>query len=53
MLLVSFGGVLSFMMLLVLSDILSYSRLLALGLATSIIASIVNELSVMFDMPMF
>jgi V/A-type H+-transporting ATPase subunit I len=34
-----------------LSDILSYSRLLALGLATSIIASIVNELSVMFDMP--
>jgi len=34
-----------------LSDVLSYSRLLALGLATGIIASIVNELSVMFDMP--
>jgi len=34
-----------------LSDILSYSRLLALGLATSIIASIINELSLMFDMP--
>lgn len=34
-----------------LSDVLSYSRLLALGIATSIIASIVNELSVMFDMP--
>ena len=34
-----------------LSDVLSYSRLLALGLATSIIASIVNQLGVMFDMP--
>jgi V/A-type H+-transporting ATPase subunit I len=34
-----------------LSDILSYSRLLALGLATSIIAGIVNQMSVMFDMP--
>lgn len=34
-----------------LSDVLSYSRLLALGLATAIIASIVNQLSVMFDMP--
>ena len=34
-----------------LSDILSYSRLLALGLATAIIASIVNQMAVMFDMP--
>ncbi|NLM28265.1 MAG: V-type ATP synthase subunit I [Clostridiaceae bacterium] len=34
-----------------LSDILSYSRLLALGLATSIIAGIVNQMSVMFDIP--
>lgn len=34
-----------------MSDVLSYSRLLALGLATSIIASIVNDMSVMFDMP--
>lgn len=34
-----------------LSDVLSYSRLLALGLATSIIASIINEISFMFDMP--
>jgi V/A-type H+-transporting ATPase subunit I len=32
-----------------MSDILSYSRLLALGLATGIIASIVNQMSVMFD----
>jgi V/A-type H+-transporting ATPase subunit I len=47
-----FGGVLSLYDVVgFLSDILSYSRLLALGLATSIIASIVNELSVMFDMP--
>ena len=34
-----------------LSDVLSYSRLLALGLATSIIASIINEISFMFDFP--
>lgn len=34
-----------------MSDILSYSRLLALGLATGIIASIVNQMSVMFDLP--
>lgn len=34
-----------------LSDVLSYSRLLALGLATGIIASIVNQMSVMFDIP--
>ena len=34
-----------------LSDILSYSRLLALGLASAIIASIVNQMAVMFDMP--
>ena len=34
-----------------LSDVLSYSRLLALGLATAIIAGIVNQMSVMFDMP--
>jgi V/A-type H+-transporting ATPase subunit I len=34
-----------------LSDILSYSRLLALGLATSIIGGIINQLSFMFDMP--
>ena len=32
-----------------MSDILSYSRLLALGLATGIIASIVNQMSVMFE----
>jgi len=35
-----------------LSDILSYSRLLALGLATGIIASIVNQLSSMFAFPL-
>ena len=40
----SLYGVVGFM-----SDILSYSRLLALGLATGIIASIVNQMSVMFD----
>jgi V/A-type H+-transporting ATPase subunit I len=34
-----------------LSDILSYSRLLALGLATGIIASILNELGTMFPLP--
>jgi V/A-type H+-transporting ATPase subunit I len=31
-----------------LSDVLSYSRLLALGLATSVIGSIVNQMAVMF-----
>lgn len=31
-----------------MSDVLSYSRLLALGLATSVIASIVNEMGAMF-----
>ena len=30
---------------------LSYSRLLALGLATSIIAGIINQMSVMFNIP--
>lgn len=34
-----------------LSDMLSYSRLLALGLATSIIAGIINQMSVMFNIP--
>ena len=34
-----------------MSDVLSYSRLLALGLATAIIAGIVNEMAVMFDLP--
>lgn len=34
-----------------LSDVLSYSRLLALGLATSIIATIVNQMAFMFDFP--
>ena len=34
-----------------MSDVLSYSRLLALGLATGIIATIVNQMSVMFDLP--
>ncbi|NLH97379.1 MAG: V-type ATP synthase subunit I [Clostridiaceae bacterium] len=33
-----------------LSDVLSYSRLVALGLATGIIASIMNELGTMFEM---
>ena len=32
-----------------LSDILSYSRLLALGLATGVIASVVNSMGVMSD----
>ena len=35
-----------------MSDVLSYSRLLALGLATGIIASIVNQMSAMFDIPL-
>jgi len=43
----SLYNVVSFM-----SDILSYSRLLALGLATGIIAAIVNQMSAMFDLPM-
>lgn len=34
-----------------LSDVLSYSRLLALGLATGIIATIVNQMAFMFDVP--
>lgn len=35
-----------------LSDVLSYSRLVALGLATGIIASIMNELGTMFQFPL-
>lgn len=35
-----------------MSDVLSYSRLLALGLATGIIASIINQMSMMFDFPL-
>jgi len=31
-----------------MSDVLSYSRLLALGLATSVIASIINQMATMF-----
>jgi len=47
-----FGGISSlYNVVSFLSDMLSYSRLLALGLATSIIASIVNEMSFMFDIP--
>lgn len=42
----SIYNVVSFM-----SDVLSYSRLLALGLATGIIASIVNQMSAMFEFP--
>ena len=34
-----------------LGDILSYSRLLALGLATSVIASIINQMGTMMEMP--
>ena len=34
-----------------LSDILSYSRLLALGLATGCIGSVVNMLAIMVDVP--
>ncbi|MGE5613394.1 MAG: V-type ATP synthase subunit I [Bacillota bacterium] len=33
------------------SDVLSYSRLMALGIATSVIASIINQMAFMFDMP--
>jgi V/A-type H+-transporting ATPase subunit I len=47
-----FGGLLSLYDVVgFLSDMLSYSRLLALGLATSIIAGIINQMSVMFDIP--
>ncbi len=47
-----FGGLLSVYDLVgLLSDVLSYSRLLALGLATGIIASIINQMAVMFDLP--
>ncbi|NLY18118.1 MAG: V-type ATP synthase subunit I, partial [Clostridiaceae bacterium] len=47
-----FGGLSSLYDLIgLLSDVLSYSRLLALGLATGIIASIVNQMAVMFDLP--
>jgi V/A-type H+-transporting ATPase subunit I len=35
-----------------MSDVLSYSRLLALGLATSVIASIVNEMALMIPLPL-
>lgn len=43
----SLYNVVSFM-----SDVLSYSRLLALGLATGIIGTIVNQMSTMFQFPM-
>lgn len=33
------------------SDVLSYSRLMALGIATSIIASIINQMAFMFELP--
>lgn len=47
-----FGGLMSMYDLVgLLSDVLSYSRLLALGLATGIIASIINQMAVMFDLP--
>ncbi len=47
-----FGGVYSLYDVVgFMSDILSYSRLMALGLATGIIASIVNQMSIMFDFP--
>ncbi len=47
-----FGGVSSLYNVVgFMSDVLSYSRLLALGLATGIIASIINQMSAMFDMP--
>ena len=45
-----FGGVMSLYDAVgFLSDVLSYSRLLALGLATGIIAAIINQMSAMFD----
>jgi len=44
-----FGGVASLYDLIsFMSDVLSYSRLLALGLATSVIASIINQMATMF-----
>lgn len=47
-----FGGVLSLYDVVgFMSDVLSYSRLLALGLATGIIASIINTMSAMFAFP--
>ncbi|HEX2947731.1 MAG TPA: V-type ATP synthase subunit I [Clostridia bacterium] len=49
-----FGGVAKLYDLIsFLSDVLSYSRLMALGIATSIIASIVNQMAFMFDFPGF
>lgn len=48
-----FGGVMSLYDVVgFMSDVLSYSRLLALGLATGIIAAIINQMSVMFDFPL-
>lgn len=47
-----FGGISSLYDLIsFLSDVLSYARLMALGLATSIIASIINQMAFMFDFP--
>lgn len=47
-----FGGLYSLYNLVgMLSDVLSYSRLLALGLATGIISSILNQMAVMFELP--
>lgn len=49
-----FGGVAKLYDLIsFLSDVLSYSRLMALGIATSIIATIVNQMAFMFDFPGF
>ncbi len=48
-----FGGVSSLYSVVgFMSDVLSYSRLLALGLATGIIASIINQMSAMFNIPL-
>ncbi|MGI6668970.1 MAG: V-type ATP synthase subunit I [Acetivibrionales bacterium] len=45
-----FGGVASLYDIVgFFSDVLSYSRLMALGVATSIIASIINQMAFMFD----
>ncbi len=47
-----FGGVSSLYNVVgFMSDVLSYSRLLALGLATGIIAAIINQMSAMFNIP--
>lgn len=47
-----FGGVASLYDIVgFFSDVLSYSRLMALGVATSIIASIINQMAFMFDLP--